>query len=274
MLASAILRDELEPMEPAALVGPWWVAAAAVTAAVTALWLSTQHPWHGVLVVFALGLGVLSLVPGPSYPLRASLLSACAAAGLVVVQSSLKSRRPEALPLLPWVVALLAAGLMFRCRYRASTRARALVVTGVLLGCTTLLRADFFASWSQSDSHWQIWLPMASQLLWLVLLLLSLLSLMSARSTGGTGVSARLVLAWLPLHHLVLWSVVHCPPNATPGESVCVFHAPLTAAAAAGLVRAWLQVVFALGLSVGLFQLLAWWKMAPCPRSAAAPHHG
>jgi hypothetical protein len=214
LLASALLREDLEPTEPFAVLGR--VVAIVVGALGAAATLTFGPPSPPVIgTATALGLiGLVGVLP-VRYALRASLRISAAVSGLVLalVWRVLEGDTPTA-PLLSMSVVVLAAGLLFRSSYRASRSARWLTAGGIALSVLWVAISGSVDMLLAIGPEWQSFGPASMRVVVFVLLLLSLLAFMDEATTGACAVWGAALLMWYGLQEILelavrTWPIAH-----------------------------------------------------------------
>jgi hypothetical protein len=196
VLASEVLREDIEPTEPGRTALRLFGAIGGASGAAATLAIGGLDPAVlGVAASLALVAG-LSAAP-VRYAVRASGVLVLALAGLAGATALrlVTGAAPES-PVLAVGAVVLAGGLLFRARYRASWLARVTSGVGMCLVMGWFVLAGGVDGFAHISTEWSGWAPILTRAGFGLLLLLSLLAFMGSNSTGGSGVWAAAVLIW------------------------------------------------------------------------------
>ncbi len=246
VLASEVLREDLAPHEPGAIMARRIALGCGIATLIVAIGTLGWSLAGAAVVLLGAGQIGAALVP-TTYATRATLWVASstallAGATVATVFAGGDENTGLALP-----IVVLATGLLFRSWHRASHHARWIVATGIALSAAWLGWSDGVDA-AFSVPHWQSWLPAVARLTLAAVLLLSLLAFMGETTTGGCAAWAGCALGWYGAITLIE-TVARAWPV---GASMPTFDALVQGATAARVLGA----LAAPMLTVGIAQLM------------------
>lgn len=206
ILASELLREQMEPSEPGKTSLPRLTAALCAAGVLGASWVGGLDSVTYVSVALMVGLLTLALTP-MSYLGHAVTLFVAGgiASSLGIWQQAAHEVTPHA-PLLGLSTVVLGASLLYRAYYRGAKLARIAVSIGVALLVSWFVLSGGHQSLITLGEHWQSWGPAASHMAFALVALLALLAFMEASTRGGAHVWAYTLLALYAGHVTLLTS--------------------------------------------------------------------
>ena len=232
ILASELLREQMEPSEPGKNSLPRLTVALCAAGVFGACWTGGLSSLTYVSVALMVGLLTLALTP-MSYVGQAIALF-CAgsiASALGIWQQSVQQVTPHGL-LLGLATTVLGGSLLYRAYYRGAKLARVAVSIGVLCLGGWFVLSGGHQSLVTLGEDWQSWGPATSHMAFALVGLLSLLAFMEASTRGGSHVWAYTLLALYAVHLLLLTSRATWPAT----DSASTLPAGAFAAIIAGIV--------------------------------------
>ncbi len=218
ILASELLREQMEPSEPGKTSLPRLTAALCVAGVLGASWVGGLDSVTYVSVALMVGLLTLALTP-MSYLGHAVTLFVAGgiASSLGIWQQAAHEVTPHA-PLLGLSTVVLGASLLYRAYYRGAKLARIAVSIGVALLVSWFVLSGGHQSLIMLGEHWQSWGPAASHMAFALVALLALLAFMEASTRGGAHVWAYTLLALYAGHVTLLtaralWPLIGTAPT-------------------------------------------------------------
>lgn len=215
ILASELLREQMEPSEPGKASLPRLTVALCAAGVLGASWAGGLDSLTYVSVALMVGLLTLALTPLSYVGHAVALfLAGVIASTLGIWQQSVHEVTPHA-PLLGLSTVVLSASLLYRAYYRGAKLARVAVSIGVALLTSWFILSGGHQSLVTLGEHWQSWGPAASHMTFALVGLLALLAFMEASTRGGSHVWAYTLMTLYAGHVLLLTTRALWPPLST-----------------------------------------------------------